>query len=1130
MKKVFLIISLLLLGWTSDLLAQAQLRATQIDSINGLTFTKCEYYLVDDGGIGGNYSNNKEYVTTLCASSLLTERMSLRFDTFIVHPSDTLWIHEGMSVSNPLVAFNGDSTFTGNVIMGQTIKSPLTGIGCLTLRFKSDASNREQGFLAYVACEPRCQYPVPSLDTFFVNYSPDGTMSRKRITFDVDADSVFKDSIVGVTVDSVNVYYIEDPENIGDSIMVRDTVFSYETARVFVRLDSVAYAALDICEGDSIGLVAKPGFPDNDMLYHQSDSTCIFYWNFGEKDDNGRIIVDTIVGNPHVGNRWKKTWGYNLVLSIRDTTNIGNLGGCLSPVPASYRVRISENPVRSIARLADMCSGTTQDILSGYGGNASIMVDSIPHPVAQKERFVETTFIPDGPNCDGERLCFTAPVTFDKFMDGAVLMNASCLNSVCINMEHSFIGDFTMRIICPNEQSAMLKPKGGSGTFLGSPADGGGVDFTSPCTAPPNIEGTGWTYCFSNNFHWSDTTIVANNTVIAFPCGSTTGTTLTSNTNFISQPDTACYMFLIGYNMPQITLGIDVIDIIHYDTVIVQADSIAVVFTADSVTISDNNTFSYSHSLKDSVTKPISYYMNFGEGMSGPTAPTVPVTGTYGGFTTSGSTIDSTWVEEDTLHYLKPWADFTGLIGCPLNGEWVIEVCDTWGIDNGFIFWWDMELGDCPGSGVWDYTTYLDSVLWDGPFISRIDEANLKLVPPIDTGGYFRYTLHLVDNFGCVWDTAAFINIVERPVIDLGEDIKICEGEPITLDATHRSATGYLWSDGTTEPTLTIIPDDSTPQNTSYSVNLLNKSGSLTCSYMDSINITIKPQALASLSSDPDPLEGCEPFTFQLINNSSNMDSFEWQVGELFSTEMNPVFTLPYGDYVVKLRVTSSEGCMDSVYLDSTSAGDRRIHVYSHPVPDFAWEPNNPYASAPSAQMINLSQPDRPTNTYKWVYQSNKNNPNDVQVKWGREPILTWQPQSGQSVSGDYDITLTAYINSVGYGGHQYQCYDSIKRTITIVNDNLIFPNVVTPNGDGINDTFIIHNLINGQAFPDNELTIYNRYGRLIYFKEDLRINEQGWDPNETNTPDGTYFYHFIGRGPVRDVEYTGTIDVLRGK
>ena len=67
-------------------------------------------------------------------------------------------------------------------------------------------------------------------------------------------------------------------------------------------------------------------------------------------------------------------------------------------------------------------------------------------------------------------------------------------------------------------------------------------------------------------------------------------------------------------------------------------------------------------------------------------------------------------------------------------------------------------------------------------------------------------------------------------------------------------------------------------------------------------------------------------------------------------------------------------------------------------------------------------------------------------------------------------------------------------------------PNVFTPNGDGKNDVFTIENI---SEFPNNRVSIYNRWGRLLY-------DEKGYDNTTTFWPrrdEGgnllptTYFY-----------------------
>ena len=46
----------------------------------------------------------------------------------------------------------------------------------------------------------------------------------------------------------------------------------------------------------------------------------------------------------------------------------------------------------------------------------------------------------------------------------------------------------------------------------------------------------------------------------------------------------------------------------------------------------------------------------------------------------------------DKMGFYKPSQGFDNLVGCSLNGEWNVEVCDTWGADNGWVFGWAMEL------------------------------------------------------------------------------------------------------------------------------------------------------------------------------------------------------------------------------------------------------------------------------------------------------------------------------------------------------------------------------------------------------------------------------------------------------
>ena len=52
---------------------------------------------------------------------------------------------------------------------------------------------------------------------------------------------------------------------------------------------------------------------------------------------------------------------------------------------------------------------------------------------------------------------------------------------------------------------------------------------------------------------------------------------------------------------------------------------------------------------------------------------------------------DSTNRNNNTNYY-RPFQSFSNLIGCPLNGTWSIEVCDNWGVDDGWIFNWQISI------------------------------------------------------------------------------------------------------------------------------------------------------------------------------------------------------------------------------------------------------------------------------------------------------------------------------------------------------------------------------------------------------------------------------------------------------
>ena len=87
---------------------------------------------------------------------------------------------------------------------------------------------------------------------------------------------------------------------------------------------------------------------------------------------------------------------------------------------------------------------------------------------------------------------------------------------------------------------------------------------------------------------------------------------------------------------------------------------------------------------------------------------------------------------------------------------------------------------------------------------------------------------------------------------------------------------------------------------------------------------------------------------------------------------------------------------------------------------------------------------------------------------------------------------------------------------------DVVMPTGFTPNEDGYNDYYVIRGLDN----IDNTLTIFNRWGNLVYEKKNYNNNWDGKTNNKQILPDGTYYA--ILRIPARNLVLKTYIDLRR--
>ena len=138
--------------------------------------------------------------------------------------------------------------------------------------------------------------------------------------------------------------------------------------------------------------------------------------------------------------------------------------------------------------------------------------------------------------------------------------------------------------------------------------------------------------------------------------------------------------------------------------------------------------------------------------------------------------------------------------------------------------------------------------------------------------------------------------------------------------------------------------------------------------------------------------------------------------------------------------------------------------------------------------------------------------------------VFWWQPNYNikyqNTMNPDvWPITSITYTFSVN---DQHGCYNSDVVTVTVRPGNqLFFYNTFTPNGDGDNDVFYIGNL---EKYPDNNLKIYNRYGKQVYSATNY---DNTWNGTYLGNllPTGTYFYIF-NDGVSK--QYKGSVTIIR--
>lgn len=270
---------------------------------------------------------------------------------------------------------------------------------------------------------------------------------------------------------------------------------------------------------------------------------------------------------------------------------------------------------------------------------------------------------------------------------------------------------------------------------------------------------------------------------------------------------------------------------------------------------------------------------------------------------------------------------------------------------------------------------------------------------------------------------------------------------------------------------------------------------------------------------------GCTPMKVWFQDLSVNASSVTWFFGDDESSDnRHDIHVYPdSGIYSVTLIAQSIAGCYDTVTMNDA------IQVFQRHKADFSWTPESPSMKDATVRFINLTDPPDTLSPYVWYIYPADADTTDEPSDSVKAFEITWKWEE-EDYSTDYRqyVVLASWRSFETLKQDTLVCLDTSRHWVLIANIYLQFPNSVTPNGDGINDTWSIVNLAELGYYPTNRLRIYDRWGRLVYHRQNISTSDEAWNPNDCDCPDGTYFFRFDAQGEYGFVNHNGVIEVIR--
>ncbi len=413
----------------------------------------------------------------------------------------------------------------------------------------------------------------------------------------------------------------------------------------------------------------------------------------------------------------------------------------------------------------------------------------------------------------------------------------------------------------------------------------------------------------------------------------------------------------------------------------------------------------------------------------------------------------------------------------------------------------------CEGSTLTLFSTTIAgaSYHWTGPsgFSSAVQNP---FISGITVASADTFKVLAIIN-GCASNSAGTRPIINKQsTANAGNDQTIC-GNKATITilgtVTGGSNTGTWSSNGSG----TFFPDNTTLHTTYRASNADTAAGNVILTLRStnngacivsasslSVNITDAPKVSAGndvlvCSNDSIViLKGIVTIATGGIWTSSGTGQFNPSNTGLSSVYIPSLRDILSGNVSLQLTTTGNGGC-------NAVSNSKIIVITKAPIvnagPDRLVLENRNIQLDPIVNGVNLQ--------YEWMPNLYLNN-NTI-----KNPIVTGKQDQL------YTLTVT------GTGG----CISSDETFIKVLKP-IIIPNVFSPNGDGINDVWVIEQLAN---YPGATVEVYTRTGQLIYSTVGY---DKPWDGNYNNKPVPVATYYYIINPKLTGIILSGSVTILR--